>query len=802
LEYVRGVDDNGCVSYTPVTSFALNVQDTNTLDLTFANGIISGNVRISGTSGNQIQVLPDGLFVSSISINVQDTPTVDLTLTPTNDLSANVNVSTQAGNAIQVLSDGLFVGQINVQDTPTVDLTLTPTNDLSADVNVSAQAGNAVQVLPDGLFVAQLNVQDTPTIDITLTATNDLSADVNVSSQPGNAIQVLSDGLFVSSNSINVQDTPTVDLTLTATNDLIANVNVSAQAGNGLQVLSDGLYIPSTSNPCLSNPPNLISLPNDNLLVTYNANTGCLEQITIPSERVVYGEPSGNGSPRTDNLLYSPSNNFLRATVGPDFPMQNSFVIYGQNVNVSNVFYSLIGSLSNSNIGIGSFSILNLDSANNLICYNSVLVGIGLTLDVGRDIYGSAILFRNLSIRGADYSFISAINSSADNEIIGSFIFALNSSLQNTFGSFISAAFNSSIGGTSGSFIVASRSSLQGNYHSFVNAINVNYIGTVTCSLSIALASTPSANQPFLQYSTHISRNTYVISGSPAIIYSNAILNSVNIIGNLHIYQSTVHLENVTLSFDNSLSNRQYLLSFISARNSSLGRTEYSFFSGDINANQTPRILWSLVSTRPNDFNRNGPAIPEVRSSLVITANNLPYSINSLLISNSSNTWLELYRSVCVADNIQVFDNNPPNNTAILSNSLIVGQGHNVSSIANINSLALVGSNLSAGTQTVFGVGINAYAPPAVINAGGWRAYIADGGADNANYFQGWASAWRFRMFRPSNNYANDAAAVTALNTAYGADPRNAVGTMVVALVNGNPAIFTWNGTTFVRITV
>ena len=873
LQYVRGVDDNGCVSYTPVTSFALNVQDTNTLDLAFANGIISGNVRISGAAGNQIQALADGLFVSSTSINVQDTPTIDLTLTATNVLSADVNVSAQTGNAVQVLSDGLFVGQINVQDTPTVDLTLSPsndlsanvnvsaqprnavqvlsdglfvaqinvqdtptvdltltaTNDLSADVNVSSQPGNAVQVLPDGLFVAQINVQDTPTVDLTLTPTNDLSADVNVSTQAGNAIQVLPDGLFVSSNSINVQDTPTVDLTLTPTNDLSAdvnvsaqpgnaiqiltdglfvsstsinvqdtptvdltltagnvlsaNVNISAQTGNGLQVLADGLYIPSTSNPCLTNPPNLVSFPTNDLLAAYNANTGCLEQIAVPSECIVYGEPSGNGSPRADNLRYSPSNNFLRATFGFDFPMQNSFAIYGTGVNVSGLCYSLIGSFSNSNIQSNIFSILNLDNSNNVNSFgsvlvgrdfnnvdshNSVLVGTGLTLGVNETVFESAILFRNLSIITAYRCFISA--------------------------------FESSIGETVGSFIVASDSYLSGPYHSFVNANGVNYRG-VTCSLSIAYASPPSANQPHLQFSTHISRNTSVVSGAPFIIYSNAIFDSVNIIGNLHIYQSTVHLEDVTLSFDD-ISNRQYLLSFISARNSSLGRTEYSFFSGDINANQTPRILWSLVSTRPNNFNRNGPGTPNVRSSVVITANNLPDSLNSLLISDSTNTWLQLQRSVCVADNLQVFNSNPPNNTAILLDSLIVGGGHNISGAQITSSLVLVGTNLSAGTQTVFGVGVNAYAPPAVINAGGWRAYIADGGADNANYFQGWESAWRFRMFRPSNNYANDAAAVTALNTAYGADPRNAVGTMVVALVNGNPAIFTWNGTTFVRITV
>ena len=901
LQYVRGVDDNGCVSYTPVTSFALNVQDTNTLDLAFSNGIISGNVRISGAAGNQIQALADGLFVSSTSINVQDTPTidltltatnvlsadvnvsaqtgnavqvlsdglfvgqinvqdtptvdltlsptndlsanvnvsaqpgnavqvlfdglfvgqinvqdtptvdltltatndlsadvnvssqpgnavqvlpdglfvnsinvqdtptVDLTLTPTNDLSADVNVSAQAGNAVQVLSDGLFVAQINVQDTPTVDLTLTPTNDLSADVNVSTQAGNAIQVLPDGLFVSSnsINVQDTPTVDLTLTPTNDLSADVNISAQTGNAIQVLPDGLFVSSNSINVQDTPTVDLTLTATNDLSANVNVSAQAGNGLQVLADGLYIPSTSNPCLSNPPNLVNFPTNNLLVTYNANTGCLEQIAINSESVIYGGSSG--SPNADNLRYSSSNNFLRATVGPDLPMQHSFMLYGANINVIGNFYSVIGSIINSNIANSRFSFVNVTNTTQITSIHSVVVGQNSTSNNFIS-ERSSVLFTDSSINSTENSFVSARQSTFSNLINSSFISSTNSSFQNNV------------------------------IFSLVCADSVSH-QNVSYSLSIARDSN-NRIQPSVNYSSYIANNVSAISGTPIISHSNVNFNSVSLNGNLQIRYCTLHLQDFTLSSNNSPF--QYLHSFVSSRNSSLSAVEFSFFAAWFNTNQSPDVRYSLVSAQPDSLNpRIGPSVPSILRSVVLTQNNFPNANTSVFISNNNNRWLTLDRSVCViGGNVQVFDSNPPNNTAILLDSLIVGGGHNISSAQITSSLVLVGTNLSAGTQTVFGVGVNAYAPPAVINAGGWRAYIADGGADNANYFQGWESAWRFRMFRPSNNYANDAAAVTALNTAYGADPRNAVGTMVVALVNGNPAIFTWNGTTFVRITV
>jgi hypothetical protein len=137
-----------------------------------------------------------------------------------------------------------------------------------------------------------------------------------------------------------------------------------------------------------------------------------------------------------------------------------------------------------------------------------------------------------------------------------------------------------------------------------------------------------------------------------------------------------------------------------------------------------------------------------------------------------------------------------------LENSVIVGNSFNIVLVPSVTSLTLIGRQLGAGQNTVFGVGFDSYTPPPVLAAGGWLAYIADGGADNANYFQGWASAWRFRMFNPSTNYVNNAAAISALNAAYGTDPRNAIGTMVVAQVAGTPAIFTWNGATFVRITV
>jgi len=156
LQYVRGVDANGCVSYAPATSLTLlNVQDTNTLDLTLNSGVISGDVRISGATGNQVQALADGLFVpAGAGLQVTDTSTIDLTLVG-GVLSAQTIISPNAGNALQALSNGLFVpaaSSLSVQDTTSVDLTLAG-GVLSANVIISPNTGNALQVLPNGLYV-------------------------------------------------------------------------------------------------------------------------------------------------------------------------------------------------------------------------------------------------------------------------------------------------------------------------------------------------------------------------------------------------------------------------------------------------------------------------------------------------------------------------------------------------------------------------------------------------------------------------------------------------------------------------
>jgi hypothetical protein len=96
--------------FVPATS-SISIQDTNSVDLTLTGGVLSADVIISPNAGNQLQLLPNGLYVapSTFSLTVTDTNTVDLTLVG-NNLTANVIVSPSAGNALQVLPNGLYVG--------------------------------------------------------------------------------------------------------------------------------------------------------------------------------------------------------------------------------------------------------------------------------------------------------------------------------------------------------------------------------------------------------------------------------------------------------------------------------------------------------------------------------------------------------------------------------------------------------------------------------------------------------------------------------------------------------------------
>ena len=545
---------------------------------------------------------------------------------------------------------------------------------------------------------------------------------------------------FTSSFNLNVQDTNTVDLNLVG-NTLSANVNISAASGNDITVNPDGLYVPSTSNPCLRSAPN-VAFPNVNdYLVTYSSGSQCLTQLYLNQEMIVYGNPLGSGAPHLQNLFYNPQTNYLRGILNSSANLTNSFTILDGSTISATSSYNVISVLSNSSISqtfVNSLSAIN--NSSNFEISNSLVTQTSSSVPIT---YNST---SNL------------INSSVDSTIRGSY-----AHLEDSAGSSINFSLS------------VLNNSLVGNIFGSAALLSSSTIGTISHSLITARNSNESNS-----------------------IFSFSVLTSDETDWGAYSHQnSTVHA--ISSSFQSSFIN-----SFASVSNSTV--------RGAINtlliSSGSPQIFVPfnsiLITNQVVNANRVGLTTPNVFNSHIQTTSNIvPESYNVVYVSSETTYFRDAYNSLIIGNGLVINDPNPPNNSATVENSVIVGRELNLSNVPLISGLLLVGRNLQAGTQTVFGVGYSVYTTPAIQSAGGWRAYIADGGdAQTQNYFQGWASAWRFRPFNPGTNYANDAAAITALNTSFGTDPRLAWGTMVVAQVAGSPAIFTWNGTTFVRITV
>lgn len=185
---VAGGDASGCLIREDQLAFVqrnetdLVATDTSTIDFTQSgvNGHnLTGSVRLSVSPNNQIQALPDGLFVPQVIPNVNGpltgngiTTPLDIdfgALTQTDRCALGNNIP--AGLVAQVLGKdgvGCVVAQdatafvqawesdLIATDSPTIDFTATGTNNhnLTATVKVSGQAGNSLSVMGDGLYVS------------------------------------------------------------------------------------------------------------------------------------------------------------------------------------------------------------------------------------------------------------------------------------------------------------------------------------------------------------------------------------------------------------------------------------------------------------------------------------------------------------------------------------------------------------------------------------------------------------------------------------------------------------------------
>ena len=160
-----------------VSTVQLNQQDTNTFDVSLTgvgNTTIRGNVKVSNTANNKIQVFSDGLYVASSSVSTT-LPTLyingnvigingsnSLTL-PTQGLQnlaiSGNQLSISGGNSVPLPS--LTESPVIANESGTIRFSQSSVNShvFSADVRISALAGNRVTISSDGIYVA-MNATD------------------------------------------------------------------------------------------------------------------------------------------------------------------------------------------------------------------------------------------------------------------------------------------------------------------------------------------------------------------------------------------------------------------------------------------------------------------------------------------------------------------------------------------------------------------------------------------------------------------------------------------------------------------
>lgn len=100
---------HGCETEFSLISGDLSVLDTNSINLTLAADVLSGEVNLSSSSNNQISSTGTGIYVPPIT--VVDSSSVDFTLTPavgSQSLTGAVKLSADAFNALSIEADGLY----------------------------------------------------------------------------------------------------------------------------------------------------------------------------------------------------------------------------------------------------------------------------------------------------------------------------------------------------------------------------------------------------------------------------------------------------------------------------------------------------------------------------------------------------------------------------------------------------------------------------------------------------------------------------------------------------------------------
>lgn len=583
-------------------------------------------------------------------------------------------------------------------------------------------------------------VADTNTIDMVLAPGPTISANVIVSPATGNQLQILGSGLYVPPGTINVNDTFTVDLSFVG-GTLTADVVVSPAPGNQLQVTPQGLFVaPGTIQACFASPPAAITLPSPVNLLAFDSGTNCAQQLLVQPGAIVYGNPNGSGNAHTENLFFWPSINTLWGVDVPPSgaPPFPNSFALLQTTTTGNGV-QLLGLSNQSTIGNAFVSIANVISSLINSLTSSIVVGQGFSVNQAND----SLIMAEAGNVGTSLGALMVVGNSAVNRIsesVGIFSAAIADNVSN-------------------SLVVSDTETLQ----------------RVTMSSYIGQSNTINTNLSIFN-SSIIADRSFVLSQT---------------------------VEDSFINIDNSQLDGFVFGSFIHAQQSYIAASGTSVISVRDLPNQRLGATNAVVLSRtfPNSVSRVGPALVSADHAAVFVPNAIPNAQSAFMASVDVPTIANISNTIFAASNVLVADPNPPINQTTVTRSVVVGQNINLDRInTQVEDKIVVGRDLTVGLRTVLAAGANNIMTPAEQSVGGHTIAINDGYAFSDNFYEAWGNGlWRYRV---AGTFADDTQAITSLNAVFGTDPRIQEGTVTMAFVGTTPALFVWNGTSFVRITV
>lgn len=600
----------------------------------------------------------------------------------------------------------------------------------------------AFSFTPGGTFT----VLDTTTIDLTF-ALNVLSANVRVSSNPGNIITVLPDGLYVPSGTFTVSDTNTIDLTF-ALGVLSANVLIDPAPTNQLVATPNGLFVPPGGNsPCiglLTLPP-VLPLGSNTHWIIWNDITRCLEVPAMPYGAMPYYRTNGE--------------------------MAHAYLYYSD---------------------IGHNVLLDFGSSTLLATSGSILVTQGYT---GSSTYTiGSVTATSISI-GISYSLINLTSSSVSAPSTSSLLLGSIATFGGVSGS-LCALISSGVGQTEYSVVTANNASVSRALHSLITAGSKTNIGDFNGVTTSVVAYRNTSLAPSVNGLNEIS-SSIVLGNDLQSANASSYVRYSSLIANNGQY-STIENSDVFITNGGGVSNSSYSEVFVD-RGSIIDAQSSNIAMRGAHTSSIS-AFGSVVKVTGGSVGRGHITNPVVSTnSVALTRNHLVYANQSFYAEENPTFIGYVYQSVVAVQTLVSPDPTPGLDSFTISNGLLLCRNGQIIApgTSKVNFVG-VGDNIVVHRDTIIAVGGNTPTSGAIESAGGWQ--IAFTNPVGSNIFEMWGNYPHY--FNVQGSYANDAAASSTLNTSYGTDPRTKVGTMVVVTVSGRPAIFAWDGASFVRITV